>query len=130
MNEINLITYPDKIFSDTFSILFINPRTEIKEEFQSEILKEFTGDLNVYYFEELNPENTQIDWLLGIIDRVDIVVLDIDQTGPKIKNLVSYILSKNKTYWLTNDNNPVYNHISYKRKYNLDFLKEVGGYVG
>jgi len=47
MNEINLITYPDKIFSDTFSILFINPRREFKEDFESEILIEFSVDLYV-----------------------------------------------------------------------------------
>lgn len=126
MNEINLITFPDIIHTDAVSILFINPSKELKNQFQTEIIDTFKTDVNVYYFEEFNASSAHVDWLLNVINLVNVVVLDLDSCGPEVKSLASFIISKNKTYWLTNNTKSVYNHLSYKQKYNLDFLLQIG----
>ncbi len=37
ISKVNLITYPDQIFSDTFKILFITKNHTLKDEIQSYI---------------------------------------------------------------------------------------------
>jgi hypothetical protein len=42
------------------------------------------------------------------------------------RDLLSYMIAKNKTYWLTNSQDSVYNSLSSNRVYNLDFLSNIG----
>jgi hypothetical protein len=36
------------------------------------------------------------------------------------------MIAKNKTYWLTNSQDSVYNSLSSNKIYNLDFLSKIG----
>ena len=36
------------------------------------------------------------------------------------------MIAKNKTYWLTNSQDSVYNSLSNNKVYNLDFLSNIG----
>lgn len=126
--KINIITPPDKIFSDCFSILLIHPSSDLLNELQNNFLANITDDINVYHYDSnvYSPEN--IDWLLSTFHYSKICVINIDNADPTVRMLASYFIAKPKTYWLTNGDHPVYNHISNNRIYNLDFLN--GGYFG
>lgn len=130
MNDINLITYPDKLFSDALTLLIINPSSDLKNDLRKDFLTSAECHVNLYMFEYLDPDQAQVDWLLSVFHKSNITIIDVDRVGSKLKDLSSYFIAKPKTYWLTNADNLVYNHISNKRIYNLDFLSSIGGYFG
>lgn len=121
MSNIVLITPPDKISSQEYSFLLIHPDSRIKDEFQSLIVN-VDKPIHVYLY-----EIDEIDWLLDVFHQVDTVILDIDNSPSKIRDLVSYFITKDKTYWLTNSGENHYNKISRNRIFGLDSLKNTLG---
>jgi len=126
MHTINLITAPDKLFNNNKSILLIHCRDDIKDEFQNYI-EVWNCPLNIYIYDNQDQEEN-IDWLLTISNLADLVIFDVDNATSRVRDIASYIIANTNTYWLTNSTDPVYNNISVKRIYTLDFLKENGGY--
>lgn len=127
MHKINLITPPDKLFNNNFSFLLIYPSNSVKEQFQNAIA---TVDypFNVYFYEADNLSH-DADWLLSMAKIVDIVIFDIDNAEPEIRNLASYLIANPNTYWLTNDSKSFYNKLSVNKVYNLDFIQQkIGEY--
>lgn len=127
MTKINIITPPDKIYTDCFNILLINPSENIQSEMQNEVLSKFNFDCNLYFYDKKNYNINDFDWLMDIFHFCDIVVIDLDNASTHIKDIASYMIGKPKTYWLTNAENTVYNRISSNRIYNLSFLSNIGG---
>jgi hypothetical protein len=118
MSGIKLITPPDRIYTTEYSFLLIYPSKIVKEQLQT-LLIDTSESINVYLYE---PEKEhEIEWLLDVFYQVDTVILDIDNCDTRIRELASYFLSKDKTYWLTNGQDSFYNVISKNRV--LDFLK-------
>ena len=66
--------------------------------------------------------SSDIDWLLSVFHISNVCIVDIDNVDAELRLLLSYFISKPKTYWLTNDTNSIFKHISKKQVYNLDFL--------
>ena len=126
ISKVNLITYPDQIFSDTIKLLFISKNSSLKDELQSYIAKG-NVDMDIYLTEELILDNQQIDWLFNVFNMCNICVLDLDSANPQIRQLASYFIAKPKTYYLTNEVDSLYNHISNRQVYNLEFLHQIGG---
>lgn len=126
MTTINIITPPDKIFNDAEKLLLIYPTNNLQTELQEKVLSHLEYDLDLYVFDLQNPTDADIDWLLSVVNLVNTIIVDIDNCDPKIKQLLGYILSKSRTYWLTNADNPVYNHINRKQIFNLDNF-HIGG---
>jgi hypothetical protein len=126
ISKVNLITYPDQIFSDTIKLLFISKNSSLKDELQSYIAKG-NVDMDIYLTEERILDNQQIDWLFNVFNMCNICVLDLDSTNPQIRQLASYFIAKPKTYYLTNEVDSLYNHISNRQVYNLEFLHQIGG---
>jgi hypothetical protein len=127
MHKINLITPPDKLFNNNFSFLLIYPSSSVKEQFQNAIA---TVDypFNVYFY-ETDPLSHDPDWLLSMAKIADIVILDIDNSEPEIRNLTSYLIANPNTFWLTKDTKSFYNKLSINKVYNLDFIqKKIGEY--
>lgn len=123
MNDITIITPPDKIHSQELSILLVYPSKIIKEQLQN-VIAEFDYPFHIYLYEDDNDPH----WLLDTFQQSDIVILDIDQCPSKVRDLVSYFITKDKTYWLTNGGETYYNIISRNRIFDLDFLKStIGG---
>ena len=127
--EIAVVTQPDQIYNDSFKILLIYPNTQVKN-LLNEYLKTLEKEVSIYLYEEQfdthNPE-----WLMATINQSDFVYYDMDNTPPTVKFLDSYILSKNKTYWLTQGENLFYTFLSRKRLYNYDQLTDkIGGLIG
>jgi hypothetical protein len=128
MHKINLITPPDKLFNNNFSFLLIYPSNSIRDQFQNAIA---TVDypFNVYFY-EADSLSHDADWLLSVAKIVDVVILDIDNCEPEVKNLASYFIANPNTYWLTNDSKSFYNKLSVNKVYNLDFIQKIiGDYI-
>jgi|TARA_B110000503_G_scaffold68084_1_gene106442 hypothetical protein len=124
--KVNLITPPDILYNNTYSIVLVSANNLLKNELQSHIEK-FNINFNIYV---LDNENIDINWLLTCIKIADIVIFDIDNADDIIKNFTSYIIGHDNVFWLTNREYLYYTSISVNRKYNLDFLQEViGGYI-
>lgn len=121
MSNIVLITPPDKISSQEYSFLLIHPDSRIKDDFQS-LISDINQPIHVYLY-----EIDDIDWLFDVFHQVDVVILDIDNSPSKIRDLTSYFITKDKTYWLTNSGENYYNKISRNRIFGLDSLKNIIG---
>lgn len=120
MSQISLITPPDRLYTNEYSFLLIYPSQITKEHFQA-FLAEIDIPLHVYLYEQKDVKDPE--WLLDVFLSVDTVIIDIDNCQPPVRDLASYFLSKDKTYWLTKGEDRLYNIISKNRIYDLDFLK-------
>lgn len=129
MNNINLITPPDKLYNDSLSILLIHPSKDVQLDLQNNILPTFDFSINVYYYDKPVYNKDDVDWLLSIFHLVSLVIIDLDNSSSHVKDMCSYFIAKSKTYWLTNSVDTVYNHLSPNRIYNLSFLLNLGGSV-
>lgn len=126
--KINIITAPDKIFSDCTSILLVHPSKEMLDNLQATFLSATEESINIYHYDKNVYSPEDMDWLLSVFHYSNICILNLDNMDPTTRMLAGYFIAKPKTYWLTNGDQPVYNHISNSRVYNLDFLN--GGYFG
>jgi len=127
-NKITLVTPPDKYYSSEYSFLLIYPSTIVKEQFQN-LLDNFSVPFIVYLY-ELDNENQDPEWLLDCFYKADCVIMDIDNCESKVRDLTSYFISKDKTVWLTNSGDNLYNVLSKNRIFNLDFLvSKIGGQI-
>ena len=116
---INLITYPDKLFNDNKSIIFVNPSDILKNHF-NELAKDLKSPINVYLYENNKDE---VEWLLDVSQNVDNIIIDIDNT--KIEQwVIGYLLNFGKTFYLTNQVSMPYNVINSNRIYELKQFME------
>ncbi len=118
MDKITVITPPDKLLNSSPSLFLINPSTYVKNQIQ-DFLNVYGSDLNLYMY---NDDDNNVEWLLNILHISDYTVFDVDNANPEVRNFVSYIISKNKVFYLTNDTVTPYNLISNNRVYELSFL--------
>ena len=122
---INLITAPDKLLNNNSSVLLVNPSDILKEQFNHHA-KQFKAPINLYLYENIEE---QLGWLFDIIPAVDYIVLDIDNT--KIQNwIIGYILQFDKTFYLTNTPDRLYNVINVNRIFELKQFLERINYFG
>ena len=122
---LNLITSPDKLFNDNQSLLLVNPSDSIKENF-NHYAQQFENDVNLYLYE--NSE-TDLRWLLEVVETVDHIILDIDNT--KVSPwIIGHLLGFGKTFYLTNTPDSVYNVINNNRIYELKQFIEGVKYFG
>ena len=126
MNKINIITPPDILFNDAYTMLLVYPSKSLQEELQDTFLNSTKLDVNVYYFDRANYTKQDVEWLLNIFKMSETVIVDVDNTAPWAKDLLGYMIAKPKTYWLTNGQDSVYNSLSNKKVYNLDFMSKIG----
>jgi hypothetical protein len=126
MSDVVLVTPPDRLYTNEYSILLIHPSLVVKEQFQN-LLLEADKPVHVYLY-ELHDEHHQPEWLIDVFQQVDIAIIDIDNCSHEIRDIASYFLSRNKTFWLTNSTESFYNKVSNNQIYTLDFLiSKIGG---
>lgn len=118
MDKITVITPPDKLLNSSPSLFLINPSIYVKNQIQ-DFLNVYGSELNLYMY---NEDDNNIEWLLNILHISDYTLFDVDNANPEVRNFVSYIISKNKVFYLTNDTVTPYNLISNNRVYELSFL--------
>lgn len=124
-NKINLITPPDELHNNNFSINLININSE-EQQTVSIFLGRQTDerDVNVYaYNNENNPS-----WLLNRINGKTYTYINLDNCTDTSVQYISYMLSMNNVYYATNDVNKkeLYSLITTNYISNVnDFLKKV-----
>tara|TARA_B110000090_G_scaffold67457_1_gene77298 strand:- start:316 stop:708 length:393 start_codon:yes stop_codon:yes gene_type:complete len=124
VNKINLITPPDRLYNNDYSFLLIYPSTQIKEQFNN-LIANFDQPCNLYMYEVESDEHDP-DWLLGLAKQANCVILDIDNCPQNITALAAYFIANTNTYWLTSGEQLFYNKISSNRIYNLDSIVHGG----
>lgn len=129
MYQVNIITPPDKLHNDVQQFLLVSPTKDLQNSFQENFLNKIEEDVNVYFYNCQHYDKSQVEWLLDVFKQVDTVIIDLDNVPPFIRELMSYMIAKPKTFWLTNAVDSVYNHISKNRIYNFDFLQNLGGKI-
>ena len=95
--KINLITPPDKLFNLNLGYLLVKPSSKVKTQFQ-QILSHSLDDINVYVFDD---DDTNIEWLLGVSQQADVIIVDIDNCDLLTKNFLSFLLAQPNTFYLT-----------------------------
>ena len=123
MNDpvLNLITPPDKLFNNNKSFLLMNPSDIVKEQF-NEMAKQLGENLNVYLFDQ--DEVHDVNWLLDIVNQVGTIILDVDNTRNEYQWLIGYLLSFDKTFYLTKAEEMSYNVINTRRIYDVRQIAE------
>lgn len=126
MSDVALITPPDRLYTNEYSILLIHPSAIVKEQFQNMLLE---TDISVHvYLYELEGEEQEPEWLIDVFQQVDLCIMDIDNASFEVRSIAGYFLSRDKTYWLTNSTESLYNKISKNQIFTLDFLvSKLGG---
>lgn len=126
MKDINIITPPDKLFNDAVQVLLIFPSDELQKSVQ-EHLVDIENDINIYVYDKEVYSESDVDWLLTVFKMSEITIIDVDIVQPYLKDLLSYMIAKPKTFWLTKGENRVYNKLSNNRFNDFKFLSKLGG---
>jgi len=126
LKKINIVTPPDMLFNDSMQLLLVYPSKQLQDEIQNNFLSITEEDINLYVYDKPIQVNTEVDWLLSVFKQCDMAIVDVDNTSSWARDLLSYMIAKNKTYWLTNSQDSVYNSLSNNKVYNLDFLSITG----
>lgn len=127
MKNINIITPPDVLYHDAIEVLLLCTSDVVKNEVQ-QALVDIEHDINIYVYEpnEVLTDN-DIDWILNIFTKSQITIIEIDKVPAVLQPILSYMIAKPKTFWLTNGNNRVYNKLSNNRVHDFEFLSNLGG---
>ena len=126
MKNINIITPPDKLFNDAVQVLLVYPTTDLKNAIQDNLV-DIEDDINIYVYDKENYSTEDIDWLLTIFKMSDIAIIDVDNVQSHARDLLSYMIAKPKTFWLTKGENRVYNKLSNNKIKDFEFLSKLGG---
>ena len=128
MSDIYLVTPPDKLFNKNYSVLLLYPYDDLKQQVQS-LLEAKTNSINVYLYEAVTEEQN-IAWVLESHRICDLVMIDIDFVDHHIRDMLSYLISFNHTYWRSQGENLMFNKLSCNRFYQCEeiraFTQEVG----
>ena len=114
------------LFNDSLQILLVYPSKQIQDELQNKFLANTNADVNLYVYDKPVYTKDEVDWMLSVFKQCDIAIIDVDNTSPWARDILSYMIAKNKTYWLTNSQDSVYNSLSNNKVYNLEFLSAIG----
>lgn len=127
LNKIKIITSPDRVYDASADILLINPSQARLAQFQEQFLATTDISCNVYLYEKKTYSPNDFEWLLGVFRSSKLTILDIDNIAPHLQEYIAYFLAQPTTFWLTNIDKPVYNHISKNKIYSFEFLQTLGG---
>lgn len=123
MNDVSVITPPDILYNNVYSILIIYPDTQIKQALH-DILQDSNDSVNIYLYEPAAGHN-DIEWLIKVSKISELIILNLDSCNIETKEFASFLISLPKTFYLTNDHITPYNLISNNRIYDLNWLKNV-----
>ena len=117
---INLITPPDKLYTKELSFLLVHTSNSIKEQL-NDVFKDIKKTINLYLMEHSASED--ISWGIDVCHLVDYVIVDIDNCKD-LSWIIGYLLSFDKTYYLTKDMQMPYNLINSNRIYEVKQFAE------
>ena len=117
----------DKLFNDAVQVLLIFPSKELQESVQKHLFVDIEQDINVYIYEQEVSSDIDLDWLLTVFKMSELTIIDVDNVQPYLRDMLSYMIAKPKTFWLTKGENRVYNKLSNNRFNDFKFLSKLGG---
>tara|TARA_E500000081_G_scaffold137548_1_gene152297 strand:+ start:683 stop:1081 length:399 start_codon:yes stop_codon:yes gene_type:complete len=127
LKNINIITPPDVLHHDAVEILLLCPSDNVKNDVQQSVV-DIDNDINIYVYEPNDKlDDNDLDWILNIFQKSQITIIEIDNVPAVLQPILSYMIAKPKTFWLTNGNNRVYNKLSNNRVNDFEFLSNLGG---
>lgn len=89
MNSISLITAPDQLFNQAFSICLIEPSDDLKKRFEN-WLAITACPINIYLYEK-NTNN--LPWLFNVVKTSDMTIIETDSIESDALQYISYLLS-------------------------------------
>lgn len=119
MNDIVLITPPDVLHNDAYSIMLICPSNDYKNAINT-ILSNSQMHINLYWYESYFDD---IQWMISLIKKMDMIIIDVDNVNADVDTFLSYIIAQPTTFYLTNNNITPYNLISKNRVYDFVWLE-------
>ena len=114
------------MFNDAVQVLLVFPSKELQEAVQEHLVN-IEDDINIYCYERTEYAEEDLDWLLTVFKLSELTIIDIDNVCPYLQDLLSYMIAKPKTFWLTKGENVVYNKLSNNRVNDFKFLSNLGG---
>lgn len=120
MTEITLITPPDVIYNQSFKLLLLCPSNHVSDQINLALLKT-SESINVFYY---GANTDDVEWAINAANLSDMIIFDVDNSNQNIKELASYFISLNKTFYLTNNNITAYNLISKNRIFDLVWFEK------
>lgn len=121
MNDITIITPPDILVNDAYSMLLIFPSSQVKTHVQT-VLTRSQIPVNVFLYEDLEED---LEWLLKLIKMVNLTIIDVDHCDIVTRHFATHIIAQPTTFYLTNDQVTPYNLISKNRIYDLSWLESI-----
>jgi len=122
VSKINIITYPDVLHNNALNIVLIYPQKHILDNLQSQFLKDYDNDVNLYLFDRLEQQTDEINWVLTATKAADYTIIDTDNTVDFFRPMLSFIIARQNTYWFSKADDSIYKHLSSKQVYDLNFL--------
>lgn len=119
MNDIVLITPPDVLNNDAYSMLIVCPTAESLNIINT-VLSNSQMHLNLYWYES---KFDNVEWIINLIKKVDIVFVDVDNCDSEVRTFLSHFIAQPNTFYLTRDNTTPYNLISKNRVYDFVWLE-------
>jgi hypothetical protein len=124
MSDIVVITPPDILYNNVFKVLLVNPSPEIKNDMQ-DLLTDYPVDMNIYIYDHVPPEEEPA-WLIQVAEQADLIVVNIPNCFGETKQLVTYLLGKNKTFYLTMHDGIPYNMLC---RNEITSIKEISNHL-
>lgn len=118
-DKISIITSPDLIFNQCFSILTIAPKVDLKKSLEDYVVDK-KKSLNLYFF---FSNEKDFKWLLTVMKHVDIVIADLDNFDSNLEKFTSFVLSFPNVYYRTNQDFIDWSILNSNRFYDFSEIK-------
>ena len=117
--KFNIITEPDFLHNDNFSIMLVN-LNDIQRTWFNDWLVKKDMHLNIYFGSENNTS-----WNFNVADLADIIFINLDDMPAPMCFFASILVRKPKTYYFTNGYVNDWKSISSNRIFDFNILDEV-----
>jgi len=120
MSDVTIITTPDVISNDCYSILLICPSQNLRTDLQ-DILRRIDIPVNIYLYVGTEEEPA---WFLRLCKMVDLTIIDVDNLDLLTTNFVSHLIAQPNTYYTLQEDRVGFHHISKNRFYDLAWFEK------
>ena len=128
MNQITIVTPPDKLYNQGIDILLIYPAKDIKNDMQA-LLFETEAPINLYLYEG-NQAEPYINWLFDIHRMCKLCIIYLNILPQQLKFVESFFISFKNTYYRSSGENILFSKISSNRFYSINDINNLRGLIG
>lgn len=121
MSDVTIITHPDILYNDCFSILLVCPSQNLRTDLQ-DILRRIDIPVNVYLYTGTEDEP---GWFLNLCKSVDVTILDLDNVDDLTSKFTSHLIAQPNTHYNTEEDKAGYHYLSKNRFYDLTWFEDL-----